>query len=77
MFVDPVGLCGNCTEDPTYEMQVAVCDEVEDFCCYERAWDWPLLPNGTHVVHNRGEKGKAFNLDWWYYGGYHWHTGLG
>ena len=77
MFVDPVGLCGNCTNDPEYALDVEVCDLIEDSCCIDTAWDWPLSPNGTHITHKRGEEGKAFNLDWMYYGGYHWHTGLG
>eukprot|EP01046_Picozoa_sp_COSAG06_P006694 COSAG06_NODE_317_length_17666_cov_51.304548_4_plen_1387_part_00 len=77
MFLDPVALCGNCTQDPEFDIDVEMCDSLEDMCCYDRAWDWPLSPNGTHIVHNKKEEGKSFNLDWWYYGGYHWHTGLG
>lgn len=77
MFVDPVGLCGNCTNDPDYADGVEICGLIEDSCCIDTAWDWPLSPNGTHIVHKRGMEGKAFNLDWMYYGGYHWHTGMG
>ena len=67
-FVDAVSLCGNCSSND--------CLGDPDTCCTDASWDWPLRPNGTRVTPSpvRTESGKPWNFDWFYYGGYHWHT---